>query len=225
MRKLLFAALMLLCAATADAQYRKSVSILGDSYSTFENYLTPDTNEVWYFDRRQDCTDVTQVEETWWYQFITNQGLRLERNNSFSGATISATGYDKADYSSRAFFNRMWNLGSPDIILIFGATNDSWAHSPIGEFKYSGWTKDDLYSFRPAMAYLLRHIKARYPNVEIYFIMNCDLSEEITSSCATICSHYGIEMISLQGIDKLNGHPSIKGMRQIAEQLGEAIGK
>ena len=30
------------------AQGLKSVSILGDSYSTFEGYVQPDTNFVWY---------------------------------------------------------------------------------------------------------------------------------------------------------------------------------
>lgn len=30
------------------AQGLKSVSILGDSYSTFEGYVQPDTNLVWY---------------------------------------------------------------------------------------------------------------------------------------------------------------------------------
>ncbi|MDO4757323.1 MAG: SGNH/GDSL hydrolase family protein, partial [Parabacteroides sp.] len=30
------------------AQSAKSVSILGDSYSTFQGYMQPDTNVVWY---------------------------------------------------------------------------------------------------------------------------------------------------------------------------------
>src|SRR5574344_1656725 len=45
---------------------------------------------------------------------------------------------------------RMNNLGDcPDIIFIFGATNDSWANSPIGDYKYADWTRQDMYSFRP----------------------------------------------------------------------------
>ena len=34
----------------AMAQSSKSISILGDSYSTFEGYLQPDTNAIWYWD-------------------------------------------------------------------------------------------------------------------------------------------------------------------------------
>ena len=42
--------LILAAAAVVSAfgQAKPSVSILGDSYSTFEGWLTPDTNAVWY---------------------------------------------------------------------------------------------------------------------------------------------------------------------------------
>ena len=58
---------MLLAAITVSAQrQQKSLSILGDSYSTFENYLQPDSNFVWYFQGKHENTDVTHVEQTWW---------------------------------------------------------------------------------------------------------------------------------------------------------------
>lgn len=201
----------------------QSVSILGDSYSTYEGYLTPNTNEVWYYAKNgQKKTDVTNVSQTWWWQYINDNKYKLCVNNSYSGATISYTGYDGNDYSMRSFITRMDNLGCPDIIFIFGATNDSWAGSPIGEFKYENQTKADLYCFRPAMAYLLEHMKYRYPNVSIYFIINDGLKQEITSSVKTICDHYNIKYIELENIDKMSGHPSVKGHKQIAEQI-EAV--
>lgn len=39
----LFASLIIAC-TVCPAQSKKSVSILGDSYSTFQGYLQPDTN-------------------------------------------------------------------------------------------------------------------------------------------------------------------------------------
>lgn len=216
-------ALMMLISLSASTQSRRSVAILGDSYSTFENYLSCDTNAVWYFQGKQKKTDVTDVEQTWWHMLLKEKGWKLECNNSFSGSTICYTGYRKEDYQNRSFHNRLRYLGSPDIILVFGATNDCWAKSPIGDYKYSDWTKKDLYSFRPAMAAMCDGLKKRYPNVDIYFIMNCDLTETITTSCRTICNHYGIPMIELHDVDKINGHPSIKGMKAIAEQVGAAV--
>ena len=136
---------MTIC-STGFSQYRKSVSILGDSYSTFEHYLQPDTNAVWYFPQPLNKNDVTSVGQTWWYKFIQESGYRLCVNNSFSGSTICHTGYQKADYSDRSFVTRMDNLGCPDIILIFGGTNDSWAGAPIGEYQYAAWTKQNVYS-------------------------------------------------------------------------------
>lgn len=203
------------CAQRSDLR----VSILGDSYSTFEGYLTPDTNAVWYWDKEWECTDVRTVRQTWWHQLLKETGMKLCVNNSFSGATICHTGYDKADYSDRSFCTRLPYLGSPDIILVFGATNDEWAHAPIGEYKWSGWTKEDLYSFRPAMAYLMEHLIDHYPNVKIYFILNDILSEDINESVLTVCSRYEVPVIRLHDIDKQCGHPNVKGMQQICEQV------
>ena len=140
-------------------------------------------------------------------------------NNSFSGATICHTGYRSEDYSDRSFITRMKALGCPDIIFIFGATNDYWAKSPLGEYKYADWSKKDLYSFRPAMAYMLDTMIDYYPNVEIYFLLNDGLENEITESVRTICKHYQIDCIELKGLDKMSGHPSVKGMKQISEQV------
>lgn len=210
---------------TAKAQSSKSISILGDSYSTFQGYLQPDTNAVWYWDNVEAMnTDVHHVRETWWHQFIKKNGYRLCVNNSFSGSTICYSGYktvgpDFTDYSDRAFVTRLDKLGCPDIIFVFGGTNDSWAGSPIGEYKYSGWTREDLFSFRPAMACMLEKMIDRYPNVKIYFLLNDDLREEIDESVKAICSHYEVDLIELVDIHKTNGHPSVKGMRQICEQI------
>lgn len=226
MKNMLLALLMAsLFPGWAVSQSLKSVSILGDSYSTFQGYMQPDSNVVWYWDSPDaQNTDVHSVRETWWHQFIKENGYKLCVNNSFSGATICFSGYkrdnpDFADYSDRSFVTRLKNLGCPDVIFIFGGTNDSWAGSPIGDYQYSGWTREDLFSFRPAMAKLLEGVIDYYPNVEIYFLLNDGLKEEINESVKTICEHYQVPCIELKEIDKINGHPSIKGMQQISEQI------
>ena len=113
--------------------------------------------------------------------------------------------------------------GSPDIIIIFGGTNDSWAKSPVGEFKYGEWTSQDLYSFRPAMACLLSSLQDRYPGTELYVVINDGLSAAITESMKTISDYYHVTYIQLHDIDKQSGHPSQRGMAQIAEQLSAVI--
>lgn len=206
-----------------SAQEHKSVSILGDSYSTFEGYVTPSTNELWYYAHPGGSTDVNDVSQTWWHRFIKQNGYRLCVNNSYSGATIGYYGYSGNDYSPRSFITRMDNLGCPDILFIFGGTNDSWANAPVGEFKYEDLRRDDLFSFRPAMAYMLKYITDRYLNTEIYFLINDGLRDEITSSIIEACKHYGVKYIKLHDIDKKNGHPTIKGHAAIASQIEAAL--
>ena len=213
----------LLVCTMGFSQTRKAVSILGDSYSTFENYLQPDTNAVWYFQQPRKNNDVRSVDQTWWYKFIKESGYRLCVNNSFSGATICHTGYRKEDYSDRSFVTRMNNLGCPDLIFIFGATNDSWAGSPVGEYRYKDWKKADLYAFRPAFAYMLYSLQRLYPDTEVYCITNSELSDAITGSIDTICRHYGVKNIMLHDIHKQGGHPSAEGMESISRQVWDAI--
>lgn len=200
-----------------------SISILGDSYSTFEGYVTPATNEMWYYEESGNRTDVDDVTQTWWWQVADQGGFRICMNNSYSGSTVGYRGYDGNDYSDRSFITRMDNLGNPDIILIFGATNDSWAGEEVGAYKYGQWTKGDFYTFRPAMAYMLDHVKKRYPNVKVYFLLNSELRDDINESCLTICNHYAIPCIRLYDIHKINGHPSKEGMKAIARQVLDVI--
>ena len=202
---------------------KPAVSILGDSYSTFDGYLTPSTNETWYYQGNRGNSDLNDVTQTWWWQFINDNGFKLCVNNSWSGATISYYGYDGNDYSPRSFITRSDNLGCPDIILIFGGTNDSWAGAPIGEYKYDNLRRDDFFYYRPALAYLLQHTQKRYPGVAIYFIINDGLSNEVTQSTQTICDHYGVKYIQLRDIHKQSGHPDRVGMQQIAQQLKAVI--
>ena len=223
MRNLLLG-LLILCSAITAAQVRETVSILGDSYSTFEGFITPETNEPWYF-REKDAkrTDVADVTQTWWWQVVKNGGYKLGVNNSYSGATICYSGYHDGDYSSRSFITRCPMLGNPDIILVFGATNDSWANAPIGDYKYKDWVRADLYTFRPALAKLLHDLAVRYPNVKVYFMLNTGLKEDINASVLTICKYYGVPVIQLKDIDKQNGHPTIKGMKSISAQVLQVL--
>ena len=117
----------------------------------------------------------------------------------------------------------MKDLGCPDVIFIFGATNDSWAGAPIGDYQYEQLHKANFWTFRPAMARMLEWMTARYVGADIYFLLNDGLKDEINQSVKTICEHYGVQCIELHDIDKQSGHPSVKGMQQIAEQVAAAI--
>ena len=206
------------------ADTAQTVSILGDSYSTFYGHVTPRTNLCWYgVPGEKKENDVTTLEQTWWQLLLHRYGYRLDTNNSYSGATVCYTGYNGEDYSDRAFITRMADLGNPDIILLFGGTNDSWAGSPLGHYQYADWQKDDFYDFRPAFSYLLDYLITHYPYARIYNITNTELSDPVTQSMDRICRHYGVTNIRLHDIDKQWGHPSVKGMESICRQVGDVL--
>lgn len=221
----LLLSLIVLAVLPSVAQVKPTLAVLGDSYSTFAGFI-PKGNACWYnspADHKR--TDVTKVEQTWWWQVANEGGYKLGAIESYSGATICNTGYRDEDYSDRSFVTRCTNLGNPDIILICGATNDSWANAPIGDYKYANWKRVDLYFFRPAMAKMLNDIKLHYPNVEVYFILNTELKKEINESVLEVCKHYDVPVIELVDIDKKSSHPSVKGMKSIALQVLKFIKK
>lgn len=221
----LLLSLIVLAVLPSVAQVKPTVAVLGDSYSTFAGFI-PEGNACWYnspADHKR--TDVTKVEQTWWWQVANEGGYKLGAIESYSGATVCNTGYRDEDYSDRSFVTRCTNLGNPDIILICGATNDSWANAPIGDYKYANWKRVDLYFFRPAMAKMLNDIKLHYPNVEVYFILNTELKKEINESVLEVCRHYDVPVIELVDIDKKSSHPSVKGMKAIAQQVLKFIKK
>ena len=141
MKKVLL--LILMIPLFISAQNRPRVSVLGDSYSTFQGYI-PEGNETWYYTPADTSrTDVDNVTQTWWWQVINQAGCLIEKIDSYSGATVSYHGYDNLDYSARSFITRLPRLGSPDVIFIFGGTNDDWAGAELGDYKYDNFTRVD----------------------------------------------------------------------------------
>ena len=217
MKKNVLLILMVATFACVSAQSKK-VSILGDSYSTFIGIIPANYSSFYPNDRN----DVTEIGQTWWSLYIQAKGYTLEKNDSWGGTTICGTGYGRMDSSRNNFISRVDSLGNPDLIFVFGGTNDAWANSPMGEYQYSDWTKEDCKNFRPAVACLIDLLKQRYPNAEFCFILNSELKETVNESMREICNHYNVKLVELHDIEKQNGHPSINGMKSICEQLLEA---
>ena len=217
MKKLFLLMLMVATFACVSAQSKK-VSVLGDSYSTFIGII-PANYATFY---PNDRNDVTEIEQTWWSLYIKAKGYELEKNDSWGGTTICGTGYGRMDSSRNNFIARVDSLGNPDIIFVFGGTNDDWANSPMGEYQYSDWTKEDCKNFRPALACLIDMLQKRYPQAELCFILNSELKESVNESMREVCEHYNVKLVELHDIEKQNGHPSISGMKSIYEQLLEA---
>ena len=199
------------------------ILIMGDSYSTFSGHM-PDGYYSWY-PRSAEETDVTDVSDTWWHKLISETDTTLIRNDSFSGSTVSSTEREEVPgthfnlRADRLINNGFFKENEIDTIFIFGATNDSWINSPLGEIKYDGITDDDIKCIFPAFAALISKLKTVSPKSRIIPLINCDLKPEVVYGIEEICRHYGLTYIKFDTIEKISGHPSRKGMEQIKNAI------
>lgn len=205
----------------------KTFTILGDSYSTYKEFVEPATNAVWYPTSANTPNDVKDVNDTWMKLFAQEYGAELVMNNSYSGSPICYDGYGAGETDSTEFsyVKRVENLKEAELIIVEGATNDAWAGAQIGEYKYSDWTDTDLTTFRPALAYVFDYMKKNYPASDVVFMLNNGLSPEIIESVETICEHYGVRLLKLQDISKRSDHPNMQGMTEIKNQLIDFLNK
>lgn len=199
-----------------------SFSVLGDSYSTFEGYING-VNRSYY---PNTAAGVTDVSSCWWYIFANDYGCRLLENNSCTGSVISYDGYGTGteDGKDESFITRMNDLGKPELLIVFGATNDSSVGVALGEYKYDNFTEADFTTFRPSLAYLLSNLKKKHIGCDILYVINTGLSAGIVESINTICEYYGVDTLQLANIEKVDGHPTVAGMKAIAYQIRTKLG-
>ena len=213
---------------SAKTNNNLNISILGDSISTYNNW-NPEGYTPWYSDdgNYNESNDISDVKQTWWYKIINELKATLLINSSYSGTTICNTGYNGNDSSEHSFITRMKNdigekkvlQSKPNLIFVFGGTNDTWAGSPVGNLKYNNWTDEDLKSTLPAFCYMIDYLQKWNPGCRIINIINVSVSEEIKQGMITACEYYSIENIVLENISLAGGHPNQEGMTQIKEQI------
>ena len=212
-----------------------NVLIFGDSYSTYQGFV-PEGFRVYYSPNGiegRPAVSIMKVEETWWHQVISLLNSRLILNNSWSGSTIGYTGYDGDCSQTTSFIYRFRKLkkegffknNTVDTVFLFGATNDSWADAPLGEMMFSDWEEKDLYNVLPAICHFIGEMKKELPKAEIYFLINTGLKEEIENCIKQACEYFSVKTIKLSDIDKECGHPSVKGMKTICEQVLNGMNK
>ena len=205
----------------------KNIFIMGDSYSTYEGYI-PKGYSAYYSDERTDSPIVDGVEKTWWKILEKQMNYNIVLNDSFSGSTICKTGYNGYCHET-SFVGRLdkyiedkfFDKNEVDIFFVFGGTNDSWANSPIGKLKHFSHTDEDLKCVLPAFCYLLSRLNDIVK--EIIVILNNELKQELIDGFIKACEKFNIKYVMLREIDKVNGHPTVLGMKQISEQVKKCL--
>lgn len=205
-----------------------TLTILGDSISTFQGYIP--AHQDTYYPNLEKVPDMQRVEETWWHQLTQRRNIRILKNDSYSGSTVCNHTRDKQPPESAFIYRMTLSLSEagiagekPDVIVIFGGTNDSWLDREIGEVKYSDWTQEELRCVLPAYCKLLDYTTKNNPQAAVYCVFYDEIKPEIIDGMTAAAVHFGANAVRLEGIDKSNGHPTRCGMAQIAQQIERAL--
>ena len=235
----------------------KKMSILGDSISTFGDPDSRNENGTYCYSYypTETCrysTDGTvgsyqsikfDVEDTYWMKLIRATGMVLGINESWRGSKVSGSGNSAFNNQSR--INHLGTNGTPDVILVYGGSNDAGGGVSIGTFNTENpqnYTDEQITAlpvstFADGYRTMLIRLMNTYPFAEIvvilptfttsyYTITNLDLYVEIIKEA---CDFFGIKYIDARctGINIYNRasymvdgiHPNTNGMKLLFEKI------
>lgn len=230
-----------------------TVSILGDSISTFKEYIP-----AGYYDFFPENGQVSDVEDTWWKQVIDDKGWTLYVNGSSSGAACvgDSTGTDNPQCGCNEFrTGGLYGPGgeAPDVILVYMGTNDLLQSIPMGDNDGTGQVAEGAVStFADAYTLMLDKLRVKYPAASIYcctitqignygtstpyveFVNGAGLTAADYSARITqIAENKGLPVIDLYHcgitVDNLHNtsadgvHPTPEGMKYIAEAVRKVL--
>ena len=200
----------------------KTLSILGDSISTYTNVsnntaynATLGGSAVYYTAGRLGINQ----PDTWWQQTIDRLGMKLLVNNSWSGSCI----YNTRSGAPGAYIDRSVQLHNtageePDIIAVYLGTNDFCNYkSTLGTATAIDYdtlisADGDGYVYATpataleAYAIILHKAAVRYPEAEIYCFTllpqrlsdsDTALLEKFNRDILTVAAHYGAYGVDL----------------------------
>lgn len=155
-----------------DSVYNgKTISILGDSISTFAGYI-PEGNVTYY-----PSGTVLSVADTWWYKLYTALGMTLNINNSWSGSRVTTT----AGAESAGCGDRCEALGTnPDVIIVWMGINDFNGEVALGTYDGTTAVPTTTTTFREAYSIMLNKILTKYQTSEVWVctLPQCERNSE-----------------------------------------------
>ena len=176
-----------------SSEYKdKTISILGDSISTFggDGGDNRTSDGTWTYlgnrCRYPQSNLLTDVNDTYWKRIIDILGLRLGINESWAGSRVSNTAStDSGDVgpnrhiASATRIGHLGENGTPDIILVNAGTNDIGASVTVGTFNTENpmnYTDEEIASlpvatFADAYRTMLIRLQKRYPTSKIICLL------------------------------------------------------
>lgn len=231
-----------------------SLSILGDSISTYDDYI-PYGFAVYYpFDG-----ELTDVSQTWWMKLLDDTGMELCSNGSSSGSTCVGDSlstnepkYGCSDFRISLLTGKQGKM--PDVIIVFMGTNDFLTMIPIGDNDGTKLVEEGVIeNFSDAYTMMLDKLESNYPAARIYCCTLAQVgdwgtdtpfvamtnglgltSEDYSKQIEIIAANKGIPVIDLYHcgieIDNLHEtstdgvHPTPVGMEYVEQAVLKSMG-
>ena len=239
-----------------EGENLKKLSIIGDSISSFEGWLPSGNKHFADYNIGGGLQDWTK---TYWGALCNTymKGLiTIEKNISWTGSCVAQDTREGSDYRP-AFVTRygksnvgttyaLNSIGSPDIVIIYGGTNDRYNESsglsdvsttPTDQEFASIFAKTDdalsVTSFVEAYVKLINMVHADCPNAKIINLIGDYVTTAQIASIKKISDHFDFcHYIDFSNggspnsnIGKLNGvHPNIAGMDYMAKKIYDEQG-
>lgn len=152
-----------------DTWEGRSLSILGDSISTYDGYI-PEGCAVYY----PASGMLTDVSQTWWMRLLDDTGMELCSNNSSSGSTCVGDSLDVGDPKYGCSSSRISQLTgrqgtSPDLIIVYMGTNDLLIGFPVGDNDGTRLVEEGVIeNFSDAYTLILDKLESDYPAAQVY---------------------------------------------------------
>lgn len=230
----------------------KVISILGDSISTFGDPSATNENGTYCYSYypetscRYSVDGVDSIEfdvnDTYWMRLTKATGMMLGVNDSYRGTKVSGT---TNAFNLQTRINHLGENGTPNVILVFGGTNDAGGNVTIGTFDTTNpqnYTDAEIAAlpvttFADGYRTMLIRLMKTYPLAEIvvvlptfttsyYTITNLDLYVELIKEA---CDFFGIKYIDARctGINVYNRatylvdgiHPNKRGMELLFNKI------
>lgn len=222
---------------TSKPYASKLFAVLGDSISTFQDYITPG-NSVYYNPERQAQFGLTSVDETWWMKTINALGGLLNNNDAWSGSRVSG------ETSPGLAFLRTNRIdANTDVVLVMIGINDLSGNVPLGTAVNPVGHAHSLTEITGAYQAFIEKMQGFYPHLEIILITNLNRwinnNENVNGNGLTprllqdrikeIAKTYGLKCVDMNeiGHNKFNNsalmpdntHPNKLGMDRMAKKI------
>lgn len=152
-----------------ENQEKITLSILGDSISTFDEWIPEG-----YLDFFPMSGEVTDVGQTWWKMLLDSTEMTLCVNGSSSGSTCvgDSTSGDNPQYGCSDY--RIAGLTGeggllPDVIVVYMGTNDLITSVPLGDNDGTRTVAEGVVeNFSDAYTLMLDKLASYYPETKIF---------------------------------------------------------